>query len=89
MPVDTNLATPESAGAGLIAVAPILDELAKVVPVTIVLLDACRTDPFPPGQLIALPGGGEPVRVSEEGLAAVRGPKPDLTAPHAAPCHRG
>src|SRR5690606_519867 len=56
VPVDADFATPAVAGASLVAVAPMLDALAKAVPVTIVLLDACRSDPFPAGTVIQLPG---------------------------------
>ena len=50
---------------------PMLDELAKAVPVTIVLLDACRSDPFPIGTVIKLPGSDAAVTVTAEpGLAA-------------------
>ena len=75
-PTDTDLASPVTAGQSMIAVQPILDELAKVVPVSIVLLDACRSDPFPPGQMIVLPGDTAPTPVEGQGLAAVRGPTP-------------
>src|SRR6185503_593701 len=73
-PTDTDLASPQSAGDSMIAVQPILDALAKVAPVSIVLLDACRSDPFPPGQTIVLPGDSSPSPVEGQGLAAVRGP---------------
>ena len=75
-PTDTDLGSPESAGKSMVAVQPILDELAKVVPVSIVLLDACRSDPFPPGQMIVLPGDSTPTPVERQGLAEVRGPTP-------------
>jgi uncharacterized caspase-like protein len=75
-PTDTDLASPASAGASMIAVQPILDELAKVAPVSIVLLDACRSDPFPAGQMIVLPGENAPTAVDGQGLAAIRGPTP-------------
>jgi len=75
-PTDTDLASPQSAGDSMIAVQPILDALAKVAPVSIVLLDACRSDPFPPGQTIVLPGDSSPTPVEGQGLAAVRGPAP-------------
>ncbi len=76
VPVDADLSTPESAGQGLVPVAHLLDELAKTVPVTIVLLDACRTNSFPEGQLVLLPGTDAPVPVAEAGLEALRGPQP-------------
>ena len=75
-PTDTDLASPKAAGDSMIAVQPILDALAKVAPVSIVLLDACRSDPFPPGQMIVLPGDTAPTPVEGQGLAAVRGPVP-------------
>lgn len=75
-PTDTDLSSPESAGESMIAVQPILDALASVVPVSIVLLDACRSDPFPPGQTVLLPGDTTPTPVVGQGLAAVRGPTP-------------
>lgn len=77
IPVDASLATPEAAGASLVPVSEMLDELAKVVPVTIVLLDACRSDPFPVGTIIQLPGAQAPITIAEQdGLAPVRGPTP-------------
>jgi uncharacterized caspase-like protein len=76
VPVDADFADPEAAGTALVAVAPLLDELARAVPVTIVLLDACRSDPFPAGTVIQLPGTDAPVPVVEQGLAVVRGPTP-------------
>ena len=78
VPVDATFDSPDAAGAALVAVGPLLDELARVVPVTITLLDACRSDPFPAGTVITLPGSGETVTISDQqpGLAAVRGPTP-------------
>ncbi|MEQ1899648.1 MAG: caspase family protein [Devosia sp.] len=76
VPTDTDFASPEIAGAALVPVAPLLDALAKAVPVTIILLDACRSDPFPAGTVVQLPGEAAPMPVSEQGLAAVRGPTP-------------
>ena len=77
VPVDATFDTPEAAGDALVAVQPMLDELAKVVPVTIVLLDACRSDPFPAGTVIKLPDSDKTVTVTAEpGLVAVRGPTP-------------
>jgi len=76
VPTDTNLATPQTAGESLVPVSDLLDQLAKTVPVTIVLLDACRTNSFPEGQLVQLPGTTEPVQVAPSGLEAMRGPVP-------------
>ncbi len=83
VPTDTNLSTPASAGKALVPVDALLAELAKTVPVTIVLLDACRTSAFPAGQVIDVPGTGA-VTVEGPGLEAVKGPtpigRPDLPA---------
>src|SRR5690606_13432615 len=77
VPTDTSFGTPEAAGRALVPVQPMLEELAKAVPVTIVLLDACRSDPFPAGTVIRLPGSEMPVTITAEpGLAPVRGPTP-------------
>ncbi|MEO7221422.1 MAG: caspase family protein, partial [Devosia sp.] len=78
VPVDATFDTPEAAGGSLVAVAPLLEALAKTVPVTIVLLDACRSDPFPVGTIIKLPDSGAPITITatEPGLAPVRGPTP-------------
>ena len=77
VPVDATFDTPEAAGASLVAVAPMLEALSKVAPVTIVLLDACRSDPFPAGTVIKLPDSDVAVTLApESGLAPVRGPTP-------------
>jgi len=76
LPVDTDLSSPEAAGASLVGVDDMLASLARTVPVTIVLLDACRTDAFPAGQLVTLPGDTAPLAVSGPGLGEMRGPTP-------------
>ncbi|MEO7222373.1 MAG: caspase family protein, partial [Devosia sp.] len=76
VPTDTDLGSPASAGQSLVAVDALLAELAKTVPVTIVLLDACRTNAFPAGQAIELPGATTPLPVDGPGLEAVKGPTP-------------
>jgi uncharacterized caspase-like protein len=76
VPTDTDLATPATAGQSLVPVADLLGELAKTVPVTIMLLDACRTNSFPPGTLVQLPGSDAAIEVAEAGLEAMRGPTP-------------
>ena len=76
IPTDTDLSTPASAGQSLVGVDALLAELAKTVPVTIVLLDACRTDAFPAGQVIMLPDAAAPLPVDGPGLEAMKGPTP-------------
>jgi uncharacterized caspase-like protein len=76
VPVDADVSTPEKAGQSLVPVEDILDRLSKVVPVTIVLLDACRTNAFPEGTAIALPGSTQTIAVASTGLGELRGPTP-------------
>ncbi|MEO6014003.1 MAG: caspase family protein [Devosia sp.] len=76
VPIDADLTTPAKAGATLMPVSAILDDLAKTVPVTIVLLDACRSDAFPPGTLIQPQGTSETLPVQQAGLGELRGPAP-------------
>jgi uncharacterized caspase-like protein len=78
VPIDADLSTPAAAGASLVPVADLLDDLARLVPVTILLLDACRTEAFPDGTQILLPGEDTPVAVVPTGLGEMRGPTPVL-----------
>ena len=72
VPTDTDLSPPAKAGVGLVAVGDVLKRLSATVPVTIVLLDACRTNSFPEGQLVQLPGTSKPIEVASTGLEAVK-----------------
>jgi len=76
VPVDADLSTPQRAGETLLPVSGLLNQLAKAVPITIVLLDACRTGAFPAGTMIEPPGTSAPVAASETGLGVLRGPAP-------------
>ena len=53
VPVDAATAL-DDAATGLVPLNDILDQLLGKVPVTIVLMDACRTSPFPPGSTIRI-----------------------------------
>ncbi|HTV70567.1 MAG TPA: caspase family protein [Rhizobiaceae bacterium] len=83
LPIDADDSALENAGEELVALSKILAELQAKVPVTIVLLDACRSNPFPPGATIKLAVDGAPVTIGAAGLGAPRGaislgdPKPD------------
>ncbi len=76
VPIDADLTTPQTAGASLLPLSDVLSALAKTVPVTIALVDACRTNSFPPGTMVQLPGTTTAVAVASTGLEAVRGPTP-------------
>jgi uncharacterized caspase-like protein len=88
VPIDADLSSPEIAGQSVVALDALLDELAKSVPVTIVLLDACRSDIFPDGFSIQPPGVTAPLPVTDAGLGETRGPTP-LSRPDVPPDNLG
>ena len=61
----------------------VMDELKATVPVTIMLLDACRTSPFPPGSVIRVTPSGSAEPIGDGGLTPVRGAKALEAAPDA------
>jgi uncharacterized caspase-like protein len=71
VPVDADPATPEDMGKSLVPLSDALDELKATVPVTIFLIDACRSNPFPPGTLVKREGAS--LSVSAGGLGVPRG----------------
>ena len=73
VPVDADLASLENADEALVALSDVMDKLKAIVPVTIVLLDACRTNPFPEGALIRKTPGEEGAPIAAGGLTPVRG----------------
>jgi uncharacterized caspase-like protein len=62
---------PAAAADGLVPVSDLLTSLKSTVPVSIVLLDACRSNPFPPGFALSRDGAAEPV--TAQGLGVPRG----------------
>ena len=73
VPVDADVGSLEDAGEKLVPLSQILAELKKSVPVTIVLLDACRNDPFPPGSVLKLSPDDEGKPITAGGLGETRG----------------
>lgn len=73
IPIDANLDSLGEAGERLVPLSRIMDRLKQNVPVTILLLDACRTNPFPPGATIKIAGQSAPQAVAATGLGAPRG----------------
>ncbi|KAB2948155.1 MAG: caspase family protein, partial [Rhizobiaceae bacterium] len=67
VPVDADLAALDDAGERLVPLTAFLAELRATVPLSIVMLDACRDNPFPPGALLRREPGAEP--------AAIGGPR--------------
>ncbi len=73
LPVDADHSSLDNAAGTLVPLAGLLDELKRSVPLTIVLLDACRTSPFPEGAVIRRDASAVPEPVAAGGLTAVRG----------------
>jgi len=72
VPVDADLSALDDAGEKLVPVSALIDKLKATVPVVIVMLDACRNNPFPPGSELRLSPGAEPIAVGNTGLALSR-----------------
>ena len=72
VPVDADASTLDEAGRQMASLASLVDTLSATVPLTIVFLDACRSNPFPPGAMFRRRDGTE-VAVSAAGLGVTRG----------------
>ncbi len=83
VPVDADIGSLGDAGERLASVSAVIEQLKETVPVSIVLLDACRTNPFPPDAMVRQTPTGSAEPISAGGLALVRGAKA-LGAPDAA-----
>lgn len=73
VPVDADVSSLAAADDDLVSLSSVMDELEAVVPVTIVLLDACRTNPFPAGAVVRRSPGDAGAPVGTGGLTPVRG----------------
>ena len=73
LPVDVDESSLDSASETMVALSPLIEQLKASVPVTIVLLDACRTNPFPDGALVRATPDAEPAPMGDSGLTVVRG----------------
>ncbi|MGE0005227.1 MAG: caspase family protein [Parvibaculaceae bacterium] len=73
VPVDADEASLGNAGEKLVPLASVIDRLKATVPVSIVLLDACRTSPFPPGAEIKVSPASQGQPIAAGGLGAPRG----------------
>ncbi|MFT3989732.1 caspase family protein [Aestuariivirga sp.] len=71
VPIDADVSSLEDVEKTLVPLSATLDELKSTVPVTIFLVDACRSNPFPPGALAKK--DGKPVEVAAGGLGTPRG----------------
>lgn len=74
VPVEADASSLSDPANRLVPVSALLAQLKASVPVAIVLLDACRSNPFPPGATLAAPSGAAPV--AAVGLDLARGAAP-------------
>jgi uncharacterized caspase-like protein len=72
VPVDADLSSLDDAGENLVAVDTLIDKLKLEVPIVIVMLDACRNNPFPPDAMVRLEPGGEALPIAVSGLGGSR-----------------
>lgn len=76
VPVDADLSALGAASDRLLPLSPLLDRLKTTVPIAIVILDACRNNPFPPDAKVHVAAGSEPVPIGTAGLGETRGAAP-------------
>ena len=73
IPVDADDASLGNAGEKLVSLSALIGKLKTTVPVAIVLLDACRTNPFPPGAQVKVSPASQNQPIAAGGLGAPRG----------------
>lgn len=83
VPVDADIDSLKDADEALVPISALMDELKSAVPVTILLLDACRTSPFPPDAQLRRKPTASASPVSAGGLEPVRGARALAAGPKA------
>ncbi|UVK36497.1 caspase domain-containing protein [Mesorhizobium sp. AR10] len=83
VPIDADVSSLKDADEALVPISAVMDELKKTVPVTIMLLDACRTNPFPPDAVVRRAPTASASPIGAGGLEPVRGAKALGDAPAA------
>jgi len=73
IPTDADPSSLDDAGDRLVPLSQIMDRLKQSVPITIFLIDACRTNPFPPNAALKINDQASPAPVAATGLGAPRG----------------
>lgn len=81
VPVDADMSSLKDADNALVPISAVMEELKKTVPVTIMLLDACRTNPFPPDAELRRAPTASASPIGAGGLEPVRGAKALGSAP--------
>lgn len=73
VPVDSDLGALDAAAERMVPLSAYLERLQATVPIIIVILDACRDNPFPAGAMVSLDEGAPPAPIGDSGLAETRG----------------
>lgn len=72
IPVDADIGAAGDAGDRLVSLDEVIGQLRRKAKITVVLLDACRTNPFPPGTQLRQ-DDAPPAAIAAAGLGAPRG----------------
>lgn len=83
LPIDADLDSLADADERLVPIARTITRIKQSVPVTILFLDACRTNPFPPGTLLKSSGAAPGIAIGASGLGAPKGATPIESTPAA------
>ncbi|WP_119388838.1 caspase family protein [Taklimakanibacter lacteus] len=81
LPVDADLAALDDAGNRLTPLSTMIERIRQSVPVSILLIDACRTNPFPPNALVKVQASLPGASIGANGLGAPKGAMPIEDAP--------
>ncbi len=73
IPVDADQSTLTEADAGLVSLQDVLERLRSKARITILLLDACRSNPFPPAAMLKRNAGSVAVPIAASGFAQSKG----------------
>lgn len=73
VPVDTDPAKPDATEEDLVRLSALLASLERRAKITILLIDACRTSPFPPGTKLTTADDPAGVEIGANGLGIPRG----------------
>lgn len=76
LPVDADLDALTDAQSRLVPLGDTIQRISQSVPVSIFLVDACRTNPFPPGALIKTAASPAGVPIGASGLGVPKGATP-------------
>ncbi len=72
VPVDADLSALDAAGEKLVPVSALIAKLQAEVPVLIVMLDACRNNPFPLDAMVRVAAGAAAAPMTAGGLGQIR-----------------